>query len=83
MCSRRFGIFLAVSPALFACLLSLPAHGQEPAWTLTGAAFSASVEQLQAAAARVPAEKFSEATVLLERDVYQFDAENRVTYKHR
>ena len=82
MCSRRFGIFLAVSPALFACLLSLPAHGQEPAWTLTGAAFSASVEQLQAAAARVPAEKFSEATVLLERDVYQFDAENRVTYKH-
>ena len=55
-------------------LLALPAlqlHGQSPAWKLDGPAFSASVEDLQKAAAAVPPEKFIEATVFFERDAYR------------
>jgi len=63
-------------------MLVASARAQEPVWTLTGPAFSASVEDLRAAAARIPAEKFMEATVLMERDAYTFDADGRATYRH-
>jgi tetratricopeptide (TPR) repeat protein/transglutaminase-like putative cysteine protease len=81
MSSGRIGTFLPL------CFLSLAflcvcARGQDPAWTVTGPAFSASAEELRAAAAKVPAEKFMEATVLFERDAYTFEADGRSTYKH-
>ena len=79
---RRIGFPFALFFAVLTCLAALCAHGQEPAWTLTGPAFSASVEELRAASAKIPAEKFMEATVLFERDAYAFDAEGRVTYRH-
>ena len=79
---RRPGLPLAICSAIVACFLPAPAPAQDPTWTLTGPAFSASVEELQAASAKVPAEKFMEATVLFERDAYTFDAEGRAAYKH-
>lgn len=79
---RRPGIPLTICSAIVACFLGLSAPAQDPSWTLTGPAFSASVEELQAASAKVPAEKFMEATVLFERDAYIFDAEGRTTYEH-
>ena len=79
---RPFGTLSGLFFPFFACLGAVVAHGQEPAWNLTGLGFSASVEELQAASAKVPAEKYAEATVLFERDVYTFDAEGRSTYKH-
>src|SRR4051794_26566799 len=82
MLSRRFGTFLALASSILACFLGVLAHAQDPTWALNGPAFSGSVEELQAAAAKVPAEKFMEATVLFERDAYTFDSEGRVTYKH-
>jgi len=58
-------------------------HGQEPVWTLDGPAFSAKVEEIQAASAKVTAEKFAPATVLFERDSYVIGADGRVTYTHQ
>ncbi len=78
---RPLGSLVAFCFSILACFCALTAHGQEP-WNLTGPAFSASVEELQAASAKVPAEKFMEATVLFERDAYTFDSEGRVTYRH-
>jgi len=72
----------------YACvfLLALAAatvvHGQAPVWPLDGPAFSASVEEIQKAAANVPSEKFVEATVLFERNSYTLDAHGRVTFRH-
>jgi len=76
--------FVSPSFALLAFLLAvtLPVRGQQPSWTIVGPAFSASVEDLQKAAASVPAEKFMEATMLFERDAYTIDAQGRVTYQH-
>jgi tetratricopeptide (TPR) repeat protein len=82
MRSCRIGTFLVGSLPIFSCFLALEAHGQDPTWALTGPAFSASAGELQSAAAKVPAEKFTEATVLFERDAYSFDAEGRSSYKH-
>src|SRR6266567_563467 len=82
MRSRRFGTLLVGSLPIFACFLAVQTRAQEPTWTGTGPAFSASAEELHAAAAKVPAEKFMEATVLFERDAYTFDGEGRSTYKH-
>src|SRR4051794_33700896 len=82
MRSRRIGALLVGSLSLFPWFGAIQAPGQEPTWTLTGPAFSASAGELQAAAAKVPAEKFTEATVLFERDAYSFDSEGRSTYKH-
>jgi hypothetical protein len=58
------------------------ASAQEPVWSLVGAAFQASVADMQKAAAQIAPEKFMEATVLFERDSYRIDAEDRVTYRH-
>ncbi|HEY3626757.1 MAG TPA: DUF3857 domain-containing protein [Terracidiphilus sp.] len=83
MLSRPTGTFLARCFAFLVCSFAMFARGQQqPAWALTGRAFSASVEELRAAAAKIPAEKFMEATVLFERDAYTFDAEGRSTYRH-
>ena len=79
---RRIGIFFALCLPILACIAALCAHSQEPAWTLTAPAFGASVEALHSASAKLPAEKFMEATVLFERDAYAFDNEGRVTYRH-
>ena len=69
---------------LLACAIaaSPAAHAQEPSWTLVGPAFSASAEDIQKAAAAVPAEKYMNATVLFERDAYALDMQGRVTYRH-
>ncbi|WP_420238234.1 DUF3857 domain-containing protein [Telmatobacter bradus] len=53
-----------------------------PVWPLDGAAFSAAPADLLKSAAAVPAEKFTDATVLFERDSYVLDAEGRVRYRH-
>jgi len=58
------------------------AQAPEPSWPLAGPAFSASVDELQKAAASIPAEKFMEVTVLFERDAYTLDAAGRLTYRH-
>src|SRR4051794_17279298 len=79
---RRIGFPFALVFPIVACLATLCAHGQDPAWTLTGPEFGASAEQLRNAASKIPAERFMEATVLFERDAYAFDTEGRVTYKH-
>jgi len=79
---RRIGIFFALCLPILACIAAPCAHSQEPAWTLTAPAFGASVEALHSASAKLPAEKFMEATVLFERDAYAFDNEGRVTYRH-
>jgi tetratricopeptide (TPR) repeat protein len=81
MLSRPVGTLCAFCFPFLICLGSALASGQQPSWTLTGPAFSASVEELQAASAKVPAEKFVEATVLFERDAY-IDAEGRAIYRH-
>jgi tetratricopeptide (TPR) repeat protein len=67
---------------LLALSATVQVHGQAPAWPLDGPAFSASVENIQKAAAPVVPEKFMEATVLYERDAYTIDAHGRVTYRH-
>ena len=67
---------------LLAVLASTRVVGQTPAWPLDGPAFSASVEDIQKAAAKVSPEKFVEATVLFERDTYTLDSHGRVTYRH-
>jgi hypothetical protein len=59
---------------VFLCLASLLvlappfAAAQQPQWPLTGPALSASPAEIQAAAAKIPAEPFMEATVFFERD---------------
>ncbi len=57
-------------------------RANNPPWTLTDPAISASVDELQAASAKVLAEKFVEAIALFERDAYSFDAEGRAAYRH-
>jgi tetratricopeptide (TPR) repeat protein/transglutaminase-like putative cysteine protease len=78
-----FGLCLQI-PLFLASVFAGPlvAHAQEPSWSLVGPAFSASVEEIQKAAAAVPAEKYMEATVLFERDAYTLDMQGRVTYRH-
>ena len=58
------------------------AAAQQPQWPLTGPALAASPADVQAAAAKIPAEPFTEATVFFERDAYSFDAAGRMTYRH-
>lgn len=77
--ARTDGAFLFV--LLIAAAASV--RGQEPSWTLDGPAFSAKVEEIQAASAKVTAEKFAPATVLFERDSYVIGADGRVTYTHQ
>ena len=65
-----------------ATLTAAGAWGQQAVWPMDGAAFSASVEEIRDAAAKVTAEKFAETTVLFERDAYSLDREGRATYRH-
>jgi len=67
---------------LLVVLAATQVHAQAPTWPLDGPAFTASVEDIQKAAAKAPPEKFMEVTVLLERDSYTIDLEGRVTYRH-
>lgn len=60
-------------PAVFA---------QQPTWNLVGQPFAFSPAEMRAAAEKVPAEPFMEATVLFERDAYSVDAQGRMTYRH-
>jgi tetratricopeptide (TPR) repeat protein len=55
---------------------------QEPGWTLTGPAFSASASQILAAAAKVKHDPSADATVLLEDEHYTIDAQGRVVHTH-
>jgi len=83
ICSYR--LKARANAAILFLLLTAAAsmHGQEPVWTLDGPAFSAKVEEIQAASAKVTAEKFAPATVLFERDSYVIGADGRVTYTHQ
>jgi tetratricopeptide (TPR) repeat protein len=84
--SSYFNVLLALTLLAFwtPCHLAQQPAGvsSQPGWPLNGPAFSASVDELQKAAAKITAEKFMEATVLFERDSYSFDAGNRLTYRH-
>ncbi|MGA3372883.1 MAG: DUF3857 domain-containing protein [Terracidiphilus sp.] len=70
-----------------ALLLAAPAtaqaFGQTPVWQLDEPAFSASVADIQNAAAKIAPEKFMDATVFFERDAYAIDGQGRVSYRHR
>jgi tetratricopeptide (TPR) repeat protein/transglutaminase-like putative cysteine protease len=58
-------------------------QAQIAAWPLDGPAFSASPAAMQAAAAKIPAEKFADATVLYEEEDFTLDAAGRLTNTHR
>jgi predicted Zn-dependent protease len=68
--------------AFFFCLVSSVALAQSSDWPITGAAFAASPAEMQAAAAKVPAEPLTEATVFFERDSFTIDAAGRTVYRH-
>ena len=85
--------FLTLLLAFSACILIGAAvtnlSSQQPnsslsqaGWSLNGATFSASVDELQKAAANVTAEKFMDVTILFERDSYSFDSAGRLNYRH-
>ena len=80
MLPRNLRLVLVIGLAILSasCLVS----AETPSWSITGPAFSASIADLQAAAAKVPAEPFMEVTVLFERDHYSFDTSGRMTYRH-
>jgi tetratricopeptide (TPR) repeat protein len=70
---------------IFACLAAAAplTRAQVAAWPLDGPAFSASPTEIQAAAAKIPAEKFADATVLYEEEDFALDAAGRLTNTHR
>lgn len=67
---------------LIAVATTAPLQGQQATWPIDGPAFSASVDELQKAAAKVAPEQFMQATVLFEREAYRLDAAGRVTYSY-
>ncbi len=67
---------------LFSLLFISTCAAQQPQWPNTGTAFAASPAEIQAAAAKITAEPFMEATVFFERDAYSIDTVGRMTYKH-
>jgi tetratricopeptide (TPR) repeat protein/transglutaminase-like putative cysteine protease len=68
--------------SLLSCFVFTAALAQSPDWPYAGPAFSASTAEIQAAAAKIQAEPFTEATVFFERDAFSFDVEGRMTYRH-
>jgi tetratricopeptide (TPR) repeat protein len=79
----RFSAWASCAPVfLLALSAASSSHAQSPTWSLEGPSFSASVEQIQKAAAALTPEKFVEATVLFERDAYTLDTHGRVIYRH-
>jgi len=75
LCSRLSVVFLA-------CIVSTVAFGQSSDWPIAGPALSASPAEVQAAAAKIQAEPFTETTMFFERDAFSFDAGGRMTYRH-
>lgn len=67
---------------LLSCIASHVMLAQPPDWPIAGPALSASTAEIQAAAAKIPVEPFTEATVFFERDAFSFDAGGRMTYRH-
>ena len=67
---------------LFSCIASTVAPAQSPDWPIAGPALSALPAEIQAAAAKIQAEPFTEATVFFERDAFTLDAGGRMTYRH-
>jgi len=80
--SVRRGLRLS---AILICLAAAAPlmRAQILAWPLDGPAFSASPAAIQAAAAKIPAEKFADATVLYEEEDFTLDAAGRLTNTHR
>jgi len=70
---------------LLVLLLALPStlQAQTATWSLDGPAFSTSPADVQAAAARVPAESFADVTVLFEQDEYTLASDARVIHTHQ
>jgi tetratricopeptide (TPR) repeat protein len=67
---------------LLSCIATTVALAQSPGWPIAGPALSASPAEVQTAAAKIPAEPFTEATVFFERDAFAFDGDGRMTYRH-
>lgn len=67
---------------ILSTVASTVALAQSPGWPIAGPAMSASPAEIQAAAAKIQAEPFTEATVFFERDSFTFDAAGRMTYRH-
>ena len=80
--SRRPRLSVLSILLLLATLATASLTAQEAAWPLDGPAFSASPQELQEAAAKVPVEQFVEATVLFERDIYTIAPSGAVTIRH-
>ena len=78
--ARCLNLTLAFMVAL--TILPVAANGQDPVWPFAGPAFQASAEEILKAAAQIQPEKFTEATILFERDSYRFDQDGRVAYRH-
>lgn len=77
-CGLRF------SAVLFCLAAAAPAmRAQIAAWPLDGPAFSATPAEIQAAAAKIPAEKFADTTVLYEEEDFSLDTAGRLTNTHR
>ena len=77
------GLLRSWLTAIFlSCIASIVALAQSPDRPIIGPAFSASPAEIQAAAAKIQAEPFTEATVFFEQDAFTFDADGRMTYRH-
>ena len=77
--SRGVRLAAVVCLVLFAFRFS---NAQISAWPVDGPAFSATPGDIQAAAAKIAAEKFADATVLMEEQKYVIDGSGRVTGTH-
>lgn len=67
--------------SLLALTAAISVPAQQAVWPLDGPAFSASVQDVRAAAAKVTPEKFALVTVLFERETYVLDAQGRVDFQ--
>jgi len=74
--------YYSASLSLVVLLFISTCMAQQPQWPYTGPAFAASPADIQAAAAKIAAEPFMEATVFFERDAYSIDTAARMTCKH-
>jgi len=67
---------------LLFCIATPAALAQSTDWPIADTGLSASPAEIQAAAAKIQAEPFTEATIFFERDAFSFDADGRMTYRH-
>lgn len=75
--------YLLIACWLLVLVLSSDAGEQQAAGPFDKSAFQASPAEIQAAAAKIPAEKDTDATVLYEEAHYALDTAGRVTEQHR